>query len=128
MKIVIVEIIKKTNKKKFNNHKWEYGLELDQLFGNLRLLRFQFLQKHQYVFCLWDDNILIVFLAKRIADSQFIRSFHRLVEVASKPTQLLLILLIKICHFIQGLYSFNGTNVIELSDSITYHAAHRLIT
>ena len=91
------------------------------------LLILDLLQEVEEVGELRYDDILIITLGEFAADGELIGSLHRLVEVAAKPRQILLILPIERSHLGQGFDFSLCADVVELSDGIPDHCADGLI-
>ena len=81
-------------------------------------------EKGEYMSYLGQDDLIVVLLSEFMADSEFIGTLHRLVEVSAKPAEILLILAEECCHFVKGLQPTDGSQVIELSDGIANHCTH----
>ena len=63
-----------------------------------------------------------------LADGEFIGSLHRLVEVAAKPAEVLLVLVIEGGHLTECIEFAVGGGVIKLLHSIPNHCANGAIT
>ena len=81
-------------------------------------------EEGEYMSYLWQDDLIVILLPQFMADSEFIGSLHRLVEVSTKPAEILLILAEEYCHFVKSLQTTDGSEVIELSDGIANHCTH----
>ena len=77
-------------------------------------------------FCnLGIEHLLEELRCQLLGDGKFIGSFDGLVEVAAKPAEVLLVLAVKDGHLVQCGDTALCGGVVELSDGIPDHCAHR---
>ena len=101
---------------------------LDEFLDYQLLFGLDVFEEGEYMSYLGQDDLIVVLLAQFMADGEFVGSLHRLVEIASKPAEILLILAEECCHFVKGLQPTDGSEVIELSDGIANHCTHVAVT
>lgn len=97
-------------------------------FGDyLALFVLDLFQELEDVCDLWHDDLLEIILCQFAADGQFIGPLHRLIEIASEPSKVLLVLPEQGGHLVQRLDSAYSAKVVELPDCISDHRADILI-
>ena len=99
-------------------------MRFDEFQGNLMLLILDVFEEGEYLPDLWQDDLIVILLAQFVTDGEFVGSLHRLVEVATQPTEILLILTEEGGHFVQGLHASDSADVVELTDGIANHRTH----
>ena len=100
----------------------------NEFLNYLLLLSFDVFEEGEYMSYLGQDDLIVIVLAQFVANGEFVGSLHRLVEITTKPAEILLILTKECCHIIQRLHTPDSSNVIELPDSISDHRTHVVIT
>ena len=96
----------------------------DEFQGNLMLLVLDVFEEGEYLPDLGQDDLIVILLAQFMTDGEFVGSLHRLVEVATQPAEILLILAEEGGHFVQGLHASDSADVVELTDGIANHRTH----
>ena len=76
------------------------------------------------VMYLRKDDLIVILLAQFVTDGEFVGSLHRLVEIATQPAEILLILAEEGGHFVKCLHASDGAKVVELTDGIANHRTH----
>ena len=101
---------------------------LDEFLNYLLLLSLDFFEEGEYMTYLGQDDLIVILLTQFVTYGEFVGSLHRLVEITTKPAEILLVLAEECCHFIQGLHTSDCADIVELPDSIAYHRTHVVIT
>lgn len=100
----------------------------DDLLDYQLLFGFDVFEEGEYMTYLGQDDLIVILLTQFVTYGEFVGSLHRLVEVATKPAKILLVLAKEFCHVIQGLHTSDCADVVELPDCITDHRTHVVIT
>ena len=94
----------------------------------LLLLSLNVFKKGENVTYLGQYDLIVIFLTQFVTDGEFVGSLHRLVEITTKPTEILLVLTEKFSHVIQCLHTSDCADIVELPDSIANHCTHVVIS
>ena len=101
---------------------------LDEFLNYLLLLSLDVFEKGEDVTYLGKYDLVVILLTQLMTNGEFVGTLHRLVEITTKPAEILLVLAEEFCHFIQGLHTSDSADIVELPDSIANHRTHVMIT
>lgn len=92
-----------------------------QLFGNLMLFPLDVVQEGLDLLDLRIEHLLEELWGELLTNGEFVGPFDGLVEVATKPTEFLLMFQIEVGHAVDSIDFAASGGVVELTDGIANH-------